>query len=206
MAEERSRLLVATTNEGKLAELNELLSPLKIELLDLSSIDDVSEVPEVGETFAANAALKASEYARRSRMLTIADDSGLEVAALDGRPGVYTARYAGEDTGFDHKMATLIDELANAPSKDRSARFVCAVAIAAPDGDLLFTGEGVCTGRIAHEPRGQNGFGFDPVFIPDGMDLTFGELSVNVKQQISHRARAFAQIMPFLCGFEGILT
>jgi XTP/dITP diphosphohydrolase len=199
-------LLVATTNPGKLVELNGLLSGLPIRLLSLSLLGDNDDIAETGSTFADNAALKATGYARRHGLLTLADDSGLEVEELGGRPGVHTARYAGAATGFTEKMRLLLAELENTGKTNRAARFVCNAAIAGPDGKIVFSAEGVCSGRIAAEARGTLGFGFDPVFVPEGYDRTFGELSVDIKQKISHRSRAFEQIIPFLRDFIEVLT
>ena len=126
------------------------------------------------------------------------------VAALDDRPGVLSARYGGSDLGFDQKMMLLLDELEKTGGENRSARFVCAIAIADPDGEIVHTGEGICTGTIAEKPRGNGGFGYDPLFIPDGFEKTFGELPNDVKQRISHRFRAFCQIIPFLRLFYAI--
>jgi XTP/dITP diphosphohydrolase len=206
MSERERKLLIATTNRGKLAEFEEMLKPLRFRSVGLDSFDSVEEVAETAESFAANAELKASGYATQAGLLTLADDSGLEVTALGGRPGVHTARYGGIGTSFDHKMRSLLNELAEQGGVDRSARFVCAVSIAAANGKIVFTAEGVCSGRIAAEPRGKFGFGYDPIFIPDGFDRTFGELSAKIKAKISHRSRAFARIIPFLRDFKRILT
>ncbi|MBX7054471.1 MAG: RdgB/HAM1 family non-canonical purine NTP pyrophosphatase [Pyrinomonadaceae bacterium] len=192
------RLTVATLNQGKLDELIALLNGLPIELASLRSLGNAVEVDETGSTFAENAVLKASGYARITSTFTLADDSGLEVAALGGRPGVLSARYGGADSGFDRKMAMILAELAGSGSEDRRARFVCSMAIADPAGNIVHTAEGVCTGIIAAEPLGKGGFGYDPIFIPEGHDRTFGQLSPADKHQISHRARALAEIIPFL--------
>jgi len=197
------RLLVATHNLGKLAELRSLLAELPIELIGLSDFENVTEVEETGSTFIDNAKLKASGYAQQTGSFAIADDSGLEVDALNGRPGVLSARYGGE-VGFDKKMQLLLGEMKTSTNESSAARFVCAIAIAAPDGGILHTTEGVCPGNIAHEPRGNGGFGYDPLFVPEGFEETFGELSGTVKQKISHRARAFEQIMPFLRDFIAV--
>jgi XTP/dITP diphosphohydrolase len=204
MADARNSLLVATTNRGKLTEVTELLSLLSFDLVALDQIGLFHEVPEIGQTFAENASLKACGYAEQHMMLTIADDSGLEVTALGGRPGVRSARYGGPDADFDIKMRLLLSEMSGVT--DRSARFVCAVALASAEGKIVAQAEGTCDGHITHEPRGDRGFGYDPVFVPRGFDLTFGELPPKIKQRISHRSRAFADIIPFLRGLGGILT
>lgn len=200
------KLLVATNNKGKLAELKQLLAGMPIDLVSLSDIGCDVEIEETGSTFAENAALKASGYAGLASLPTLADDSGLEVEALDNRPGVLSARYGGAEMGFDQKMQRLLDELQQPGNVNRNARFVSAIAIADHDGQIVHSAEGICSGRIANAPRGTNGFGYDPLFIPDGYEMTFGELSDAVKQKISHRARAFEQIIPFLRHFMGVCT
>jgi XTP/dITP diphosphohydrolase len=174
------------------------------QLLSLSDLPGVPEVEETGSTFEENARLKAAEYALRTGHLVLADDSGLEVEALGNRPGVLSARYGGSGTDFRYKMAKLLGELAQTDSRVRRARFVCSIAAADETGCIVNTVTGVCNGKIAREPRGTRGFGYDPIFIPDGFDLTFGELSDSVKQEISHRARAFQQIIPFLRDYNAI--
>ena len=196
------KLLVATSNSGKIAELRDLLAGLPLDLIGLGELN-ASEVPETGATFIDNARLKATGYARQTGMLAIADDSGLEVDALNGRPGVLSARYGG-DVGFDKKMQMLLAEMDDSLNHSRAARFVCAIAIAGADGNILYTTEGICPGSLAMESRGNGGFGYDPLFIPDGFEETFGELSAALKQKISHRARAFEQIMPFLRDFIAV--
>lgn len=195
------KLLLATKNKGKIAELRSLLAGLPYELEGLDADNNELEVAETGSTFAENARLKAVAYARHFGLHAIADDSGLEVTALGGRPGVYSARYGGESTGYEAKIRLLLDEICATGSNDRSARFVSHVAFASPDGEIVFEAEGICNGKIACEPNGANGFGYDPVFVPDGFQNSFGELSDSVKQKISHRARATAKIMRYLRDF-----
>ena len=202
MTSELARLLIATNNAGKLTELGEMFAEMPIDLVTLASFPDLTEVAETGDTFAENARLKAAGYARQTGLIALADDSGLEIAALDGRPGVHSARYGGLDVGFDTKIALLLDELANIPETKRQARFVCSIAIGDPLGRIIYQAEGVCSGTIASEPLGNSGFGYDPIFIPEGYDRTFGELSDAVKGEISHRARAFRSIIPFLRDFS----
>ena len=205
-ASKPATLLIATRNKGKLAEFKGLLSGVALEFVSPDDLEDVDDVAETGGTFSENARLKATGYALQTRLHSLADDSGLEVEALGGRPGVLSARYGGEATSFGEKITMLLDELQKAHDRERRARFVCSLAIADPAGEIIFTADGICDGKIAFEPRGIGGFGYDPIFIPAGYDETFGELSSAVKQEISHRASAFRQIIPFLRGFIAILT
>lgn len=200
------QFLLATNNLGKVAEMRSMIAGLDLAIVGLGDLPHFDEVPETAETFRGNAALKAIGYARQSGIIALADDSGLEVNALGGQPGVYSARYGGDHLGFDEKMQMLLDEMAKTGSSDRSARFACSVAIATPNGEILLEAEGFCTGQIAQEPRGSGGFGYDPLFVPDGHDLTFGELDSSVKHKISHRAAAFRQIIPFLGHFNVVST
>lgn len=200
------RLLVATNNAGKIAELRDMLSNVPLEIIGLDDFDDVIEIAETGITFDENARLKAVGYALQTGVTALADDSGLEVAALGGRPGVLSARYGGVDTSFTEKIDLLLDELAQTGGVDRQARFVCSIAVASPTGEILSFAKGTCEGYIAQKPRGFEGFGYDPVFIPDGHDMTFGQLTAHEKHKISHRGRAFLQIMPFLRRFSSRLT
>jgi XTP/dITP diphosphohydrolase len=197
-------LVVATKNRGKVAEIMELLAEMPVKVLNLSDFADTPDVEETGVTFAENAELKASAYARHLGLYALADDSGLEIEALGGSPGVYSARYGGAGRGYAGKMALVLSKLADMPENERRARFVCAMAVADPQGEIIHKSEGVCSGRIAFEPRGNGGFGYDPIFIPDGFTGTFGELGDDIKQQISHRARAISEIMRFLLDFTHI--
>jgi len=195
------KLLVATNNAGKIRELTELLANLPVELYGLSHFEGFFEPEETGATFAENARLKANSYAQQTGFWALSDDSGLEVEALGGAPGVYSARYAGAQATDATRTVKLLDELAATDDAARRARFVCAMAIAAPDGQIKYLAEGICEGRIARNPRGSNGFGYDPIFVPEGFEQTFGELSSTVKRQISHRARAIEKIIRFLRDF-----
>ncbi|HMH45424.1 MAG TPA: RdgB/HAM1 family non-canonical purine NTP pyrophosphatase [Pyrinomonadaceae bacterium] len=190
-------LVIATRNSGKLFELRELLRDLPLTLCDLNSFPSIESVEETGATFSENACVKARAYAEQTRSLVLADDSGLEVSSLGGAPGVYSARYAGDGASEAQRTEKLLAVLSKSPD-DRAARFVSAVAIANSDGRILNVSVGVCEGHIANAPRGPNGFGYDPVFIPDGYGQTFGELSADVKNQISHRARALKGALVFL--------
>jgi len=194
-------LLIATNNPGKVIELRDLIGPVSCELLTLADFPAISEVPETGNTFDENARIKAIGYAKRTGRHALADDSGLCVDVLDGRPGVLSARYGGEETSFADKMALLLAEVSKKDSASRRARFVCSITIAAPDGVVLAESKGICEGNLARSPRGIGGFGYDPLFIPDGFNETFGELDAAVKARISHRAQAFQEIIPFLRHF-----
>jgi XTP/dITP diphosphohydrolase len=191
-----SELLIATYNSGKLRELRELLGEHRFELRDLHSFPSVQVIKETGSTFAENAKLKATGYAMRTDLMTLADDSGLEVGALDGLPGVWSARYAGDGASDAERVEKLLSELST--STHRAAQFVCTIAIADRTGAILNVSTGVCVGEIAPAPRGENGFGYDPIFIPVGFDKTFAELAADVKNQISHRAQALKKAAEFL--------
>jgi len=192
-----TRLLVATHNRGKMREYAALLADLPIEVTWLDAEGIELEVDETGATFAENAILKARAYAALSGLLTWADDSGLEVDALEGRPGVYSARYGGPGLSDDARYRALLAELAGVPDAARTARFHCVVAIARPDGKL-FTTDGTVEGTILHEARGSNGFGYDPVFFVPEYAASMAELSAEVKNRISHRARAAANARTIL--------
>jgi XTP/dITP diphosphohydrolase len=183
-------LLVATRNDGKLEELRQLLGEFPLDLYGLADFPGVIAVPETGDSFIENASLKAAGYAKQTGLLTLADDSGLEVHALDGAPGVFSARYAGEGASDAERTTKLLSELSTFPAPKRTARFVSAIAIANGEGQILNTSVGTCDGHIDFAPRGSRGFGYDPVFIPIESDKTFAELEPGIKNQISHRARA----------------
>jgi XTP/dITP diphosphohydrolase len=197
-------LVIATRNQGKVAELRRLFTGSTITLLSLSDVGTTGDVEETGTTFAENAYLKAREYALITGHMVIADDSGLEVEVLGNRPGVLSARYGGESSSFKEKIEMLLAEIEAAAGDHRRARFVCSMAVAGAEGNILSTSTGICEGVIAAEPRGSGGFGYDPIFVPNGYDHTFGELSAEVKQEISHRAMAFKQIIPFLRDYNAV--
>jgi len=187
------RLLLGTRNPGKVKEITTILAGVGWLFSSLQEFANVGPAAEDGVTYAENAIAKAQFYAAATGLLALADDSGLEVAALAGAPGVYSARYAGEGASDADRRALLLSELARVDSRDRRARFVAAVAIATPSGSVLNISEGICEGTIIFEPRGTGGFGYDPLFVPNGYDQTFAELSDEVKNLISHRARALMQ-------------
>jgi XTP/dITP diphosphohydrolase len=194
-------LLIATKNEGKIREIQQLLGNLPVTLRSLNDFPAVSEPEENGQTFAENAALKARFYSQHANIWSLADDSGLEVEALGGAPGVFSARYAGETASDAERIEKLLSELKDLGNKNRCARFVCSMAVSDEKGEIRFVAEGVCNGRITTQSHGKNGFGYDPVFVPEGFAETFGELSGDIKQQISHRARAVNKIIEYLRGF-----
>jgi len=191
-------LLIATYNSGKLEELRELLGDFQFELRDLHSFPAVQGVTETGGTFAENAELKATSYARQTGLMTLADDSGLEVSALGGLPGVRSARYGGEGASDAERVDKLLFELGKVTSSERAARFVSTLVIADRSGAILHESTGLCVGEIAQAPRGENGFGYDPIFIPEGFDKTFANLPADVKNQISHRGQALKKAAEFL--------
>ncbi|UCG26205.1 MAG: XTP/dITP diphosphatase [Chloroflexota bacterium] len=191
------KLLVATRNKGKVAELADMLADLQIKWLGLEDIPGVEEVAETGQTFEENAKLKASGYAAQSGLLTLADDSGLEVDALDDRPGVHTARYGGEGLSPVQRYELLLEELRGVRWPERKARFRCVVALSTPTA-MVGTASGVCEGVIALESAGEGGFGYDPIFYLPDKGRTMAQLAAGEKHRISHRGRAFAAITPLL--------
>lgn len=193
-----TELLIATRNQGKIREFKKLLADLPIKLRGLNEMPPVAEPYESGETFEENAAIKASEYAKQYEMYVFSDDSGLEVTALNGRPGVHSARYGGIETGYDEKITKLLNELSASADNDRRAAFRCVIALSAPDGNILHLAKGECAGTIAYSPSGENGFGYDPIFIPDGYDSTFGKLPDIEKQKVSHRGKAALAFIDYL--------
>lgn len=196
--DKKLRLLIATRNRGKIAEMRELFGGLAVELTGLDEFPDVAEVEETGSTFEENAVLKARKYSQETGLWALADDSGLEVDALGGKPGVYSSRYAGDMATDEDNIAKLLRSLADTPPEVRSARFRCVMAVCDPQGNVRATADGVCEGTIAQKPRGQNGFGYDPVFVPEGFNETFGELPDGTKRSLSHRARAGVKIIRYL--------
>jgi XTP/dITP diphosphohydrolase len=190
--------LIATHNKGKVAEYADILDGQQFDWLTLDDARIAGEVEETGATFRENAILKAQAYARQSGLLTLADDSGLEVDALGGRPGVLTARYGGPGLSYAERYGRLLAELIGIPWDRRTARFHCVVALASPDSALLGTADGVCEGYVALEPAGDGGFGYDPVFFLPELGLTMAQLPPETKHAISHRGRAVRAIAPLL--------
>jgi len=200
MSERRDplRLVVASRNSKKIREIGALLVPHGIEVVGISGFPDVPEVVEDGASFAQNAAKKAAETARRISQWVLGEDSGLEVAALKGAPGIYSARFSGPGATDESNNAKLMDELASVPEERRKARYVCNVAVADPQGTIRLQLEAACHGRITAEARGTNGFGYDPYFLIPEYHRTFGEMSPCVKQRLSHRGRALERLLPRL--------
>jgi XTP/dITP diphosphohydrolase len=186
-------IVIATRNTGKLREFRNLLLPLKSEILSLRDISIDEEFEESGQTFAENARLKAIAYSRLTQFPVIADDSGLEVAALSGRPGIHSARYAGPGASDSDRIHKLLEELERSGGS-REARFVCTLALA-EKGVLRTESEGECRGTIIFEPRGMSGFGYDPIFLFPSLGKTFAELDETEKNQYSHRARATLSLL-----------
>jgi XTP/dITP diphosphohydrolase len=193
-----TKLLVATNNPGKIREYEELLKGWPIEITFPAQEGLLLEVEECGETFEDNACIKALAYAQASGLLTLADDSGLEVDVLGGAPGVHSARYAGTSANDVDRYCKLLTVLKDVPAGKRSARFRCVVALAQADGSI-HTADGTCEGEIGFTPRGEHGFGYDPIFLVKGYDgQTMAELLPEVKNRISHRARAMTAARPIL--------
>ena len=191
-------LLLGTRNPGKVREIESILADSGWTFSSLQAFPYVDTPAETGTTYAENAILKARFYSLATGMCALADDSGLEVEALGGEPGVYSARYAGENASDADRRALLLSELAKVSDVNRRARFVAVVAISDANGSVLNVSEGICEGTIISSPRGDGGFGYDPLFVPDGFNQTFAELPDEVKNIISHRARALLNTRTFL--------
>ena len=183
------KIIFATGNEGKMKEIRMILSDLGYEIWSMKEIGLDMEIEENGTTFEENAIIKARAISERTGEIVLADDSGLEVDYLNGEPGIYSARFLGEDTPYDVKNRYIIDQLADAKGDERSARFVCAIACVFPNGDVKTT-RGTIEGLIGYEQKGSNGFGYDPIFYIPEYDCTTAELSAEVKNEISHRGKA----------------
>jgi XTP/dITP diphosphohydrolase len=193
-------LLIATTNPGKVRELAELLAGVPLTLRSLLDLPGAPSVSEDGTTYLENARTKALAIARWSGRTALADDSGLEVDALGGAPGIHSARYAGATQDSQANVTRLLQALAGVPEPERTARFRCVIVVARPDGQTVVA-EGSCEGRITTAPRGHGGFGYDPVFFYPPAGVTFAELPAAIKNQVSHRARACAQLRERLMDF-----
>ena len=183
------KIILATKNQKKVEELKAMLTDLDVNILSLSDFPDIPEVEETGITFAENAELKSTAIARATGKIALADDSGLEVDALGGQPGVYSNRFAGPGASDRDKYMRILELLDGVPDEKRTARFRAAVAVSTPNGDTTIV-EGSCEGQIAHEPRGDQGFGYDPIFYLPEFNKTMAELTPEAKNAISHRGKA----------------
>lgn len=183
------RIIFATSNEGKMKEIRLIMEDSGYEVISLKEAGISADIVEDGTTFEENAVIKASAIAKLTGELAMADDSGLEVDYMDKAPGIYSARFLGEDTDYDIKNNYILDKLKDVPLEQRSARFVCAIALAKPDGSAV-TKRATIEGYIGYEIRGENGFGYDPIFMVPEFDKTTAELSIEEKNKISHRAKA----------------
>ena len=193
------QLLVATGNPGKVKEFAEMLTDLNVEWIGQKDTGYDMDVEESGSTFVENAILKATQWGKLTGHLTLADDSGLEVDALDGAPGLYTARYGSPEMTHEERYLFLLKNIKDVPEAKRTAQFRCVIAVSDGKGEVLTTVEGICPGHITFEPRGLNGFGYDPIFMPEDQGgKTMAELTSEQKHPISHRGLAITKLTPFL--------
>jgi len=193
----KKQLLLATKNRHKLEELSHILAPLDWEVLTCESIGDYPDVAETGNTFDENSWIKARAMVEHTGKLSVADDSGLEIDAMDGLPGVMSARFGGVGATYGEKNLKVLSKMKDVPEEKRTARFICVASLVWPDGRTEFF-RGICEGLIATSPSGNNGFGYDPIFYIPSMKATMAELSPSIKNQISHRAIAFKKLADFL--------
>lgn len=192
------QLILATRNAKKLDELRRILEPeVSVEVLGLADVAPFDEVPETGATFAENALIKAVQACQHTGLIAVADDSGLAVDALNGMPGVLSARWAGPGRGEVANLELVLHQVADTPDERLGGAFHCAAAMVSPGGAQVVR-EGVMPGRLIRQPRGDNGFGYDPIFVPDGYQQTSAELAATVKDRISHRGLALRALLPFL--------
>ncbi len=182
-------VVIATSNNHKLKEIIKILGSTDLKIFSLEDFPDIPPIEETGSSFRENALLKARTVFKHTGIITLADDSGLEVDRLDGAPGIYSARYAGEERNYQANNRKLLSEMKGLPDRERTAQFRCSVAIVSGDTEKFV--EGVVRGRIIHELRGEHGFGYDPLFVPEGYRQTFAEMGDDLKNEISHRAVAF---------------
>ncbi|MCI6044321.1 XTP/dITP diphosphatase [bacterium] len=191
------KIIFATGNAGKMKEIRNILSDLPVQVLSMKEVGIQTDIVEDGKTFAENAVIKARAIMQLTGEVVLADDSGLEIDYLNKEPGIYSARYMGEDTSYRIKNANLIQRLEGVPDEERTARFVCAIAAAFPDGTVKTT-EGTIEGRIGNEEKGENGFGYDPIFYVPEFGCTTAELSEEQKNKISHRGKALTEMKEIL--------
>lgn len=195
--EVRTKIIFATGNEGKMREIRKILGDLDAEICSMKEAGIRADIIEDGRTFEENAVIKAKAVAAQTDAIVLADDSGLEIDYLNKEPGIYSARYMGEDTPYAIKNQNLIDRLEGVPDEKRTARFVCAIAAAFPDGEVVTT-HGVIEGRIGYEEKGSNGFGYDPIFYVPEYGCSTAQLSEEQKNEISHRGKALEAMKPEL--------
>lgn len=198
----RHRIIFATANEGKMREVRLILADLGMEVISMKEAGASCDIEENGSTFAENAAIKAKAVWQHTKEIVLADDSGLVVDYLGGEPGIYSARYLGEDTPYEIKNQVIIDRLAGAKKEERTARFVSAIAAVLPDGTVLDT-EGTVEGLIAHSPAGEGGFGYDPIFYLPEYKMTSAQIPIEKKNEISHRGKALVAMKEKLKGLYG---
>ena len=194
------RLVIATSNEGKVAEFRDALAELEVEVISAKEVGVTQFPEETGQSYEENARLKAEYIALRTHSLALGDDSGLEVDALDGRPGLYSARFGG-DLSPDERVNYLLEQIRGVPTGERGARFVCNLVVASPGGDIN-SFEGICEGEILEAPRGESGFGYDPVFYSHDLSKSFAEATREAKRRVSHRGRAVAKVLEWARGEE----
>lgn len=192
----RREVYLVTQNKGKLQEVKDIFAPFSISVKSVYEICDIGKVEEKGKSYAENALLKARTGFAKTGEISLGEDSGLEVDFLHGAPGLYSARFGGDNASSEDKISLLLQLLQGVPQEKRTARFVCVVALVWSGGEEIFTG--VCEGYLAEEPRGDGGFGYDPIFIFPGEDKTFAQLGSEFKNRYSHRSRAFCQCAEFL--------
>ena len=198
------KMVLATKNKNKVKEVSEFLAPHGIEVVSLHEFPDLPEIEEYGETFKENAIIKATEACMFTGLMALADDSGLEVDCLEGLPGVYSSRFAGEDKDDLANNKKLLELLEGVPAEQRTARFKCVMALATTEC-FVYTADGTCEGVIAEQPRGEGGFGYDPLFYLPEYGKTFAELDLETKNKISHRARALTGVLEILADLEKMM-
>lgn len=191
------RIIFATGNAGKMREIREIMADMPVEVVSMKEAGILADIEENGTTFVENAKIKATEIAKQTKDIVLADDSGLEVDYLNKEPGVYSARYLGEDTPYEVKNQAILDRLSGVPKGKRTARFVCAIAAALPDGKVLTT-QATIEGYIGEKPAGENGFGYDPIFMVEEYQCSTAELSEEQKNEISHRGKALRKMKALL--------
>lgn len=191
------RIIFATGNAGKMREIREIMADMPVEVVSMKEAGILADIEENGTTFVENAKIKATEIAKHTKDIVLADDSGLEVDYLNKEPGIYSARYLGEDTPYEVKNQTILDRLSGVPKEKRTARFVCAIAAALPDGKVLTT-QATIEGYIGEKPAGENGFGYDPIFMVEEYQCSTAELSEEQKNEISHRGKALRKMKALL--------